>query len=202
VVPRSERPGRRLPTAPARLPLPRTPHLLPVPRPRAQRRSRQGRARAGPERPRTRARRARIGDVVIDTSRRLQSVSVPAEDGVRLAVDVWLPVERTAAGRPVGTVMRVTRYYRAEAPREPGPGPAGRRCRRARTAASSSSSPGTWNATASPPGRAPWPSAPSVRTRGRPSPPGRPRVPERSGGTCGRRVRVTAWRGRRARPGA
>jgi len=59
--------------------------------------------------------------VLIDTSRRLQSVYVPAEDGVRIAVDVWLPVERTAAGRPVGTVMRVTRYYRAEAPREPGP---------------------------------------------------------------------------------
>lgn len=59
--------------------------------------------------------------MLIDTSRRLQSVYVPAEDGVRIAVDVWLPVERTAAGRPVGTVMRVTRYYRAEAPREPGP---------------------------------------------------------------------------------
>ena len=60
--------------------------------------------------------------MVIDTSRRLQSVYVPAGDGVRLAVDVWLPVARTAAGGQVGTVMRVTRYYRAEAPREPGPG--------------------------------------------------------------------------------
>jgi putative CocE/NonD family hydrolase len=59
--------------------------------------------------------------VVIDTSRRLQSVYVPAGDGARLAVDVWLPTERTAAGGAVGTVMRVTRYYRAEAPREPGP---------------------------------------------------------------------------------
>ena len=29
--------------------------------------------------------------MVIDTSRRLQSVYVPAGDGIRLAVDVWLP---------------------------------------------------------------------------------------------------------------
>jgi putative CocE/NonD family hydrolase len=42
-------------------------------------------------------------------------------DGVRLAVDVWLPIERTAVGGTVGTVMRVTRYYRAEAPQRPGP---------------------------------------------------------------------------------
>jgi hypothetical protein len=59
--------------------------------------------------------------VIAETSRRLQSVYVPAGDGVRLAVDVWLPVERTAVGGRVGTVMRVTRYHRAEAPREPGP---------------------------------------------------------------------------------
>jgi putative CocE/NonD family hydrolase len=59
--------------------------------------------------------------VIVDTSRRLQSVYVPVGDGVRLAVDVWLPVERTAVGRTVGTVMRVTRYHRAEVPREPGP---------------------------------------------------------------------------------
>ena len=58
---------------------------------------------------------------MVDTSRRLQSVYVPAGDGVRLAVDVWLPVERTAVGRAVGAVMRVTRYHRADAPREPGP---------------------------------------------------------------------------------
>ena len=58
---------------------------------------------------------------MVDTSRRLQSVYVPAGDGVRLAVDVWLPVERTAVGGAVGTVMRVTRYHRADAPREPGP---------------------------------------------------------------------------------
>ena len=59
--------------------------------------------------------------MIVDTSRRLQSVYVPVGDGVRLAVDVWLPVERTAVGGTVGTVMRVTRYHRAEAPREPGP---------------------------------------------------------------------------------
>jgi uncharacterized protein len=59
--------------------------------------------------------------VIIDTSRRLQSVYVPAADGVRLAVDIWLPVARTAAGGAVGTVMRVTRYHRAERAREPGP---------------------------------------------------------------------------------
>ena len=58
---------------------------------------------------------------MVDRSRRLQSVYVPVGDGVRLAVDVWLPVERTAAGAPVGTVMRVTRYHRAEAPPAPGP---------------------------------------------------------------------------------
>jgi predicted acyl esterase len=65
--------------------------------------------------------RARIRGVIVDTSRRLQSVYVPVGDGVRLAVDVWLPAERTAVGGTVGTVMRVTRYHRAEAPQEPGP---------------------------------------------------------------------------------
>jgi putative CocE/NonD family hydrolase len=59
--------------------------------------------------------------VIVGTSRRLQSVYVPVGDGVRLAVDAWLPVDRTAVGGTVGTVMRVTRYHRAEAPREPGP---------------------------------------------------------------------------------
>lgn len=59
--------------------------------------------------------------MIVDRSRRLQSVYVPVGDGVRLAVDVWLPVERTAVGRRVGTVMRVTRYHRAEVPRVPGP---------------------------------------------------------------------------------
>ena len=57
----------------------------------------------------------------VGASRRLQSVYVPVGDGVRLAVDIWLPMERTAAGGTVGTVMRVTRYHRAEAPQEPGP---------------------------------------------------------------------------------
>ena len=59
--------------------------------------------------------------MIVDVSCRLQSGYVPAADGVRLAVDVWLPVERTAAGGAVGTVMRVTRYHRAEAPRGPEP---------------------------------------------------------------------------------
>jgi putative CocE/NonD family hydrolase len=58
---------------------------------------------------------------MVDASRRLQSVYVPVGDGVRLAVDVWLPVQRTAVGGTVGTVLRVTRYHRAEAPPEPGP---------------------------------------------------------------------------------
>ena len=59
--------------------------------------------------------------MIVDTSRRVQSVYVPVGDGVRLAMDVWLPVDRTAVGGTVGTVMRVTRYHRAEAPQEPGP---------------------------------------------------------------------------------
>jgi uncharacterized protein len=58
--------------------------------------------------------------VIVDTSRRLQSVYVPVGDAVRLAVDIWLPVKHTAVGGTVGTVMRVTRYHRAEAPQEPG----------------------------------------------------------------------------------
>jgi putative CocE/NonD family hydrolase len=58
---------------------------------------------------------------MVDVSRRLQSVYVAAGDGVRLAVDVWLPVERTGAGGMAGTVMRVTRYHRAQAPHAPGP---------------------------------------------------------------------------------
>ena len=59
--------------------------------------------------------------MIVDASRRLQSGYVPVGDGVRLAVDVWLPAGRTAAGGTVGTVMRVTRYHRAEAPPAPGP---------------------------------------------------------------------------------
>jgi putative CocE/NonD family hydrolase len=71
-----------------------------------------------PEGPRV---RAGIRGVIVDPSRRLQSVYVPAGDGVRLAVDVWLPVERTGGGGTVGAVMRVTRYHRAEAPHAPAP---------------------------------------------------------------------------------
>ena len=52
---------------------------------------------------------------MVDVSRRLQSMYVPVGDGVRLAVDIWLPVGRIAAGARVGTVLRVTRYHRAEA---------------------------------------------------------------------------------------
>src|SRR3954462_9094637 len=62
---------------------------------------------------------ARIGRVPLDISRRLQSLYVPASDGVRLAVDVWMPVERLAATGPVGGVVAAPRYHRAEAGREP-----------------------------------------------------------------------------------
>ncbi|WP_129789178.1 CocE/NonD family hydrolase [Promicromonospora panici] len=59
--------------------------------------------------------------MVLDPSRRLQSLYVPAGDGVRLAVDVWLPVGRIAAGETVGAVVRTTRYYRATRPAGVGP---------------------------------------------------------------------------------
>jgi uncharacterized protein len=59
--------------------------------------------------------------VTIDVTRRVQALYVPVGDGVRLAVDVWLPVERTAAGGRVSTVVRSTRYHRAEAPPTPMP---------------------------------------------------------------------------------
>ncbi len=52
--------------------------------------------------------------MVLDPSRRLQSRYVPVGDGVRLAVDVWLPVERIAAGEAIGAVVRTTRYHRAD----------------------------------------------------------------------------------------
>jgi putative CocE/NonD family hydrolase len=52
--------------------------------------------------------------MTIDSTQRLQSVYVTASDGVRLAVDVWLPVERIARGERVGTAFRATRYHRAE----------------------------------------------------------------------------------------
>ena len=59
--------------------------------------------------------------MTIDSTRRLQSLYVPVSDGVRLAVDVWLPVERIAAGERVSTAFRATRYHRAEQPPSPGP---------------------------------------------------------------------------------
>ncbi len=63
----------------------------------------------------------RIDAMTIDSTRRLQSLYVPVSDGVRLAVDVWLPVERIAGGERVSTAFRATRYHRAEQPPSPGP---------------------------------------------------------------------------------
>lgn len=40
----------------------------------------------------------RVDRVGIDAARRVQSLYVAASDGVRLAVDVWLPVEQLAPG--------------------------------------------------------------------------------------------------------
>jgi uncharacterized protein len=54
--------------------------------------------------------------MTIDPARRVQALYVPVSDGVRLAVDVWLPVERIARGERVGTAFRATRYHRAELP--------------------------------------------------------------------------------------
>ena len=59
--------------------------------------------------------------MTIDPACPVQSLHVAVSDGVRLAVDVWLPVERIARGEPVGTAFRATRYHRAEQP--PGPEP-------------------------------------------------------------------------------
>lgn len=64
--------------------------------------------------------RAKIEPVIIDPSRRVQSGYVAASDGVRLAIDVWLPVELLAAGETVGAVVRSTRYHRAGSPEGPG----------------------------------------------------------------------------------
>src|SRR5947209_19134657 len=60
--------------------------------------------------------------MTIDSAQRVQSLYVPVSDGVRLAVDIWLPVERIARGERVGTAFRATRYWRAGQP--PGPEPA------------------------------------------------------------------------------
>lgn len=49
-----------------------------------------------------------------DPTRRLQSMYVSVNQGPRIAVDVWLPLEHIAAGENVGCVIRSTRYYRAE----------------------------------------------------------------------------------------
>lgn len=43
---------------------------------------------------------------------RNQALHVPMRDGVRIALDVWLP-EGLQAGQRIGTVMRSTRYWRA-----------------------------------------------------------------------------------------
>jgi uncharacterized protein len=59
--------------------------------------------------------------VTIDPARRVQALYVPVSNGVRLAVDVRLPVERIALGERFGTAFRATRYHRAELP--PGPQP-------------------------------------------------------------------------------
>jgi hypothetical protein len=45
---------------------------------------------------------------------RLNSLYVPMPDGVRLAVDVWLPAGTTAGGR-LPTVLETDRYWRARA---------------------------------------------------------------------------------------
>jgi predicted acyl esterase len=47
--------------------------------------------------------------MTIDPARRVQARYVPVSDGVRLAVDVWLPVERIARGERVGTAFRATK---------------------------------------------------------------------------------------------
>jgi len=39
--------------------------------------------------------------MTIDSARRVQSLYVPVSDGVRLAIDVWLPVERIARGEVI-----------------------------------------------------------------------------------------------------
>jgi hypothetical protein len=39
--------------------------------------------------------------MTIDSAHRVQSLYVPVSDGVRLAIDIWLPVERIARGELV-----------------------------------------------------------------------------------------------------
>lgn len=50
-----------------------------------------------------------------DPLRRLQSLYVPMRDGVRIAVDVWLPLP-LGQERRYGTVFQSTRYHRADRP--------------------------------------------------------------------------------------
>lgn len=59
--------------------------------------------------------------MTVDPARPVQSLYVMVADGVRLAIDIWLPVERIVRGERVGTAFRATRYHRAEQP--PGPEP-------------------------------------------------------------------------------
>ena len=59
--------------------------------------------------------------MTIDSVHRVQSLYVPVSDGVRLAIDVWLPVERIARGERVGAAFRATRYHRAGQPPSPEP---------------------------------------------------------------------------------
>lgn len=59
--------------------------------------------------------------MTMDSAHRVQSLYVPVSDGVRLAIDVWLPVERIARGERVGTAFRATRYHRAGQPPSPEP---------------------------------------------------------------------------------
>ena len=62
-----------------------------------------------------------VDAMTIDSTQRLQSLYVPVSDGVSLAIDVWLPIERIAQGERVGTAFRATRYHRAEQPPSPEP---------------------------------------------------------------------------------
>jgi uncharacterized protein len=63
----------------------------------------------------------RADGMAIDSTRRVRSLNVPVSDGVSLAIDSWLPVERIARGERVGTALRATRYHRVE--QAPGPDP-------------------------------------------------------------------------------
>ena len=54
---------------------------------------------------------------MIDPARPVQSFYVPVADGVRLAIDIWLPVAWIGRGERVGTAFRATRYHRASSGR-------------------------------------------------------------------------------------